>query len=459
MNLKYFKYAFVNIIIILIIAGIYIVYIKDKENKNNISNESNKVNISKEISIGITEYDTINPILTKSLEMQYITKLVYEPLVNITKDFNTEQAIAEEWSKIDNLTYIVKLNKNKKWQNGENITVDDVIFTINKIKEEDSIYKENVKRIKNIEKIDENTLKIYLSEEIEFFEYNLCFPIIQEKTYNDYIPIGTGNFRIMEINDNSIIMQGKDIKLTVRIYKSITELYNEFTRENIDIIITQNTNYEKYIGNIGFEETLITGREFYYISCENIKEIETRKYINSIINKEKLVFDLYNKKYIVVDFPLQYGSYLNKNKIKNEEIQLNKINKITLSVNKENIKLAEEIKEQLVEKNIEVYIQEYTNSNADMILKTQTVSIKPSISKYFKDEEIKEQINKVVKIENKEILKQEYEKIINQYYEEIPFISLYYNSYIMLHNSKVKGDFSGNWFNIFYNIDTWYKIL
>lgn len=459
MNLKYFKYAFVNIIIILIIAGIYIVYIKDKENKNNISNESNKVNISKEISIGITEYDTINPILTKSLEMQYITKLVYEPLVNITKDFNTEQAIAEEWSKIDNLTYIVKLNKNKKWQNGENITVDDVIFTINKIKEEDSIYKENVKRIKNIEKIDENTLKIYLSEEIEFFENNLCFPIIQEKTYNDYIPIGTGNFRIMEINDNSIIMQGKDIKLTVRIYKSITELYNEFTRENIDIIITQNTNYEKYIGNIGFEETLITGREFYYISCENIKEIETRKYINSIINKEKLVFDLYNKKYIVVDFPLQYGSYLNKNKIKNEEIQLNKIKKITLSVNKENIKLAEEIKEQLVEKNIEVYIQDYTNSNADMILKTQTVSIKPSISKYFKDEEIKEQINKVVKIENKEILKQEYEKIINQYYEEIPFISLYYNSYIMLHNSKVKGDFSGNWFNIFYNIDTWYKIL
>lgn len=459
MNLKYFKYAFVNIIIILIIAGIYIVYIKDKENKNNISNESNKVNISKEISIGITEYDTINPILTKSLEMQYITKLVYEPLVNITKDFNTEQAIAEEWSKINNLTYIVKLNKNKKWQNGENITVDDVIFTINKIKEEDSIYKENVKRIKNIEKIDENTLKIYLSEEIEFFEYNLCFPIIQEKMYNEDIPIGTGNFRIMEINDNTIIIQGENIKLTVKIYKSITELYNEFTRENIDIIITQNTNYEKYIGNIGFEETLITGREFYYISCENIKEIETRKYINSIINKEKLVFDLYNKKYIVVDFPLQYGSYLNKNKIKNEEIQLNKIKKITLSVNKENIKLAEEIKEQLVEKNIEVYIQEYTNSNADMILKTQTVSIKPSISKYFKDEEIKEQINKVVKIENKEILKQEYEKIINQYYEEIPFISLYYNSYIMLHNSKVKGDFSGNWFNIFYNIETWYKIL
>lgn len=459
MNLKYFKYAFVNIIIILIVAGIYIVYIRDKENKNNMSKDSSKVNISKEISIGITEYDTINPILTKSLEIQYITKLIYEPLINITKDFNTEQAIAEEWSKIDNLTYIIKLNKNKKWQNGENVTVEDVKFTINKIKEEDSIYKENVRKIENIEKIDENTLKLYLGEEIEFFEYNLCFPIMQEKTYNDKIPMGTGNFRIMALKDNKIIIQGKDIKLTVNIYKSITELYNEFTRENVDIIITKNTNYEKYIGNIGFEETLIIGREFYYISCENIKEIEKRKYINSIINKEKLVYELYNKKYIIVDFPLQYGSYLNKENTKNEEIQLNKIKKITLSVNKENKQLAEKIREQLQEKNIEVYIQEYSNSKADMILRTQTVPIMPSIGKYFKNEEVKEHISKVIKIENKEILKQEYEKIINQYYEEMPFISLYYDSYIILHNSRLKGDFSGNWFNIFYNIESWYKIL
>ena len=94
-----------------------------------------------------------------------------------------------------------------------------------------------------------------------------------------------------------------------------------------------------------------------------------------------------------------------------------------------------------------------------MILKKQTVQITPDISIYFENEETKKEILKISNIENKDILKQEYEKIINNYYKEKPFISLYFNSYIILHNNKLKGDFSGNWYNIFYNIDTWYKVI
>ena len=77
----------------------------------------------------------------------------------------------------------------------------------------------------------------------------------------------------------------------------------------------------------------------------------------------------------------------------------------------------------------------------------------------FKEESIKETLQEIEKIENKEVLKEEYSKIIDKYYEEIPFISLYFNSYIILHTNKLKGDFSGNWYNMFYNINTWYKIL
>lgn len=130
----------------------------------------------------------------------------------------------------------------------------------------------------------------------------------------------------------------------------------------------------------------------------------------------------------------------------------------TLSVEKENYVIAEKIKEQLNEKGIIVNIQTYKNSNADLIIKKQTVPIMPSINQYFQDETIKSKLKEIVKIENKEIMKKEYEKIIEQYYEEQPFISLYFDSYIILHTTNLKGDFSGNWYNIFYNIDTWYKI-
>lgn len=460
MSLRYFKTIFIITIIVLIVAGIYKIYIKDNKKQHNILMQNVKTKTTKEIHIGIINFDTLNPIISKNLEIQYINKLIYEPLLNITEDFNIEAGIAEEWSKLDELTYIIKINEDKKWNNGEKITIEDIQFTVDIIKTSDSIYKENVEQIDNIEKIDKNTFKIHLKTPIDFFEYLLCFPIVNQNSYNSNIPIGSGNFQITSIEENKIIIQNNETKLIIKSYRNATELYNEFTRGNVDLIITENTDYEKYIGNIGIEENIIIGREFYYISCENIKNIETRKHINQNINKEKIVYDLYNQKYVVVDFPLEYGSYLNKEKnIDSKEIYTKEKKNYTLSTNLENKEIAKKIKEQFEEKNITINVQNYYNPNADLILKRKTVPITPEISIYFQNQEIKQKIKEIGNIENKEVLKQEYNKIINEYYEEQPFISLFFSSYIILHTNKLKGDFSGNWYNIFYNVDTWYKVI
>ena len=47
---------------------------------------------------------------------------------------------------------------------------------------------------------------------------------------------------------------------------------------------------------------------------------------------------------------------------------------------------------------------------------------------------------------------------IEIYKEEMPFISLYSNSLFVLSNTSLKGDLSYNWYNLFYNIENWYKI-
>ena len=460
MNLKLFKYTFFILIVILTLVGIYIIYIKDNGSnaKSNIESKENK--ISKEISIGISDFDTINPILTKNLEMTHILKLVYEPLINISQDFRVNPGIAEEWSKIDDLTYIINVDDTRKWEDGEKIKVEDIEFTVRTIKNSNSIYRENVQKIDRIEKIDEDTFKIYLIEPVDFFEYYLCIPIMGENSYNNEIPAGNGKFKISKIDDKEIYLESEEIKLIIKIYKTVTELYNNFANEEVDIIITQNTEYEKYIGNIGFEENIIIGREFYYISCENIKDKDTRKYINSILNKERLIYELYNNKYILVDFPFEYGSFLNNKRIEQNEI-VNQIKQKTfnLSTTGDNKEVAKHIERILEEKGLRVNVQNYNNTKADLILKRETVTITPDIRHYFKDKNIIESLNKIIKIEDYEILKQEYEKIINEYYEEIPFISLFFNSYIILHNKNVKGDFSGNWYNFFYNVNTWYKIV
>jgi len=450
MNIKHFKNMFIFIIIFLILTGIYIIYIKDNLGSEGVQAGNKKNKITKEIIIGITEFDTLNPIKTKSLEMQHLTKLIYEPLIDITQDFNTKPVIAEEFSKIDNLTYIIKLNENKKWQNGENVKFEDIEYTINTIKESDSVYKENVEEIEKIEKISENTFKIYLNKEVSFFEYLLCFPIIKANDVDG--KIGTGQYKLHTVSGDTIVLQNEGSKIEIKIHESVAELYNAFSKEKIDLMITQNINYEEYIGKIGYNETIIPGREFYYILCENIEDAEERKQINQYINKEKLIYDLYNKKYIVADSPLGYGSYLNKSKEK--EYKENKIKQktYTLSNKIENKEIAEKIKEQLEEKGIKINILNYETEKADLILKQKTMSITPNLNEILKNEEIK----KIEKIENKEILKEEYSKILETYYEEAPFISLYFNSYIILRNNKLKGDFTGNWYNFFYNIETWY---
>ena len=463
MNLKYFKNIFIVTIILLILAGIYIIYIKRGPAKNNLETQGKETNVIKEFSIGVTDFDTINPILSKNLEIQYLNKLIYEPLVNITRDFNVEPSIAEEWSKIDDVTYIIKLDEGKTWENGRRVQVEDVENTIEVIKKENTIYKENVQKIGQIEKIDETTMKIYLTEPVNFFEYFLCFPIIDINTYNTEIPMGTGKYKYTNITENQITIESSDNKIIVKLFKNSTELYNNFTRENVDIIITKNPNYENYIGNIGFEETIIPGRTFYYILLENISDVNMRKWLDMATNKEKLIYNLYNKKYIPANTPLAYGSYLNlsneKQQEKDQELFTQKKMNLTISVKNEDKIIAEKMQEQLKEYEINLRIQTYQNSKADLILKKQTTTITPDISQYFSEEKMKKQIKQANEIENKQILKQKYQQILNEYKEQMPFISLFFDSYIILHNNKLKGDFSGNWYNIFYNVDGCYKSI
>lgn len=463
MKLKYFKNIFIVTIILLILAGIYIIYIKRGPAKNNLETQGKETNVIKEFSIGVTDFDTINPILSKNLEIQYLNKLIYEPLVNITRDFNVEPSIAEEWSKIDDVTYIIKLDEGKTWENGRRVQVEDVENTIEVIKKENTIYKENIQKIRQIEKINETTMKIYLTEPVNFFEYFLCFPIIDINTYNTEIPMGTGKYKYTNITENQITIESSDNKIIVKLFKNSTELYNNFTRENVDIIITKNPNYENYIGNIGFEETIIPGRTFYYILLENISDVNMRKWLDMATNKEKLIYNLYNKKYIPANTPLAYGSYLNlsneKQQEKDQELFTQKKMNLTISVKNEDKIIAEKMQEQLKEYEINLRIQTYQNSKADLILKKQTTTITPDIGQYFSEEKMKKQIKQANEIENEQILKQKYQQILNEYKEQMPFISLFFDSYIILHNNKLKGDFSGNWYNIFYNVDGWYKSI
>lgn len=279
--------------------------------------------ISNEIIIGITDFDTINPILSKNQDVQYISKLIYEPLINIGQDFKLEQGLATEWNKLDEKSYLIRLNENKLWSNKKQFTAKDVEYSINYIKKQDTIYNDNVKNIEKIQAINDYTLKIYLLEPEEKFEYMLCFPIICEEQN-----IGTGKFYIDMANENEIILKSKtnEKKIVIKIYENISKLYNAFSKEEVDTITTNNINFEEYIGTIGYNKKIICNRNFDYLKFD-IDEVEVVKSISYAINKNEIIYKVYNNLYCRAEFPLQYGSYLYDEKIE-YEYNINKAKQI-----------------------------------------------------------------------------------------------------------------------------------
>ena len=89
------KYIFFTVVIFMIGLAIYFLYMDGKENVYAIENIELQINMVEKLNIGISEYDTINPILSNNRDIQYITKLIFDSLIDITYDFKTQNNLAQ----------------------------------------------------------------------------------------------------------------------------------------------------------------------------------------------------------------------------------------------------------------------------------------------------------------------------------------------------------------------------
>lgn len=341
----------VSIFVLLIVSGViyFLVqnYSKGETADSKITYET--ISVSSNLKLGISEYDTINPYSTKNRDILYLDKLIFEPLLNLTSDYHTENCLASEVSQIKDKTYIIKLKENILWSNGTSLSSKDVDYSINEIKQnKDSAYYENVKDIEKVELIDAYTIRIELNKEVPFFEYNLIFPILSAS--QEEILIGTGRYKIEEIDEEKIkLVLNENFRLenanstdenfenknfinkgfinskanteevnttevTVLLYDTMGEVYNAFKEGKIDFINTENESVEEYIGSMGYAKETYSGREYDYIAfnLENtiLKNLEVRQAIALSIQQERIVNSILNGKAYTAYFPLEEQNYL-----------------------------------------------------------------------------------------------------------------------------------------------------
>ncbi len=143
----------------------------------------------------------INPVLAAASSVDTdISRIVFAQLLKFDPDGKLVPDLAAEMPTVsaDQKTYTLKLLPGLKWQDGQVLNADDVVFTIQTIQNADfqSPLRPNWARVK-IEKVDDLTLTFQLREVSASFMNNFALGIIPRHIWQG---LSSNNFRLSNAN-------------------------------------------------------------------------------------------------------------------------------------------------------------------------------------------------------------------------------------------------------------------
>lgn len=194
----------------------------------------------------------INPLLAISDADRDLTALTYSGLMRLAPGRGYEPDLAERYEMSpDGLNYTFYLRKNLHWQDGEKITADDIIFTVEKAQDQSiKSPKRGTWNGVTVRKVDDQTVQFSLKKPYNFFLENTTMGILPEHLWGkikpeqfplsslNTDPVGSGPYKVTNITkDASGIPQVYNLKpfhgfalgtakinLDIRFYNSDKEL-------------------------------------------------------------------------------------------------------------------------------------------------------------------------------------------------------------------------------------------
>jgi len=88
---------------------------------------------------------------------------IYEPLIARDPQMVLEPALATSWEPLNETTWEFKLRQGVKFHGGEDLTAEDVVFSLKRAKTESSDMKEYVEAVTEVKAIDDHTVHIITS--------------------------------------------------------------------------------------------------------------------------------------------------------------------------------------------------------------------------------------------------------------------------------------------------------
>lgn len=224
----------------------------------------------------------VNPVMAISDADKDLTSLVYSGLMRKTDDGKLIPDLAEDFPVITNgINYTFTIKKDAKFHNNKKVTADDIIFTIEKIK--DPTVK-SPRKIRwdgvSVNKIDDNTIMFTLTQPDIYFLDNTTVGILPSSLWKN---MSVNEFNISPFNTNKAVGSGP-YKIS-NVKKDGDGLPKEYKLERFDDFVLskpliKRINIISYANERDLVEALLNHsiNQAGGISPEYIKKIEKENY-------------------------------------------------------------------------------------------------------------------------------------------------------------------------------------
>ncbi|OGI89963.1 hypothetical protein A3I90_01040 [Candidatus Nomurabacteria bacterium RIFCSPLOWO2_02_FULL_41_9] len=277
----------------------------------------------------------VNPVVAFSDTDQELLPLIYSGLMRRNSSGGLIPDLAEKYEISENgLIYTFTLKDDLYFHDGNPLTIEDIIFTIEKVK--DPLLKSSKKAFFDgvtVEKIDDKTLKFTLRQPYASFLNNMTLGIIPGALWrgsplelNDANtkPIGSGPYMITEIGKKSsgiieyyklesfgkFALGSPYIKnLTLRFYPNENEAISALRRGAVSQISSIAPSSAEVLKEEGYRvESSVLPRVFGLFFNQNQNQIFTQKAviraINESVNKNRIVREILNNYGVPINSPI-----------------------------------------------------------------------------------------------------------------------------------------------------------
>lgn len=299
------------------------------ETETGVNTEENQEEVSNSFTLGVFDFDTFNPLTTKSATVREAMRLVYEPLFDLDEEMRIVPALAESFSvSPDGKVISINLKQGVKWHDGAELDAYDVAYTIKNIRNGNTEYTDALKDVADHRITDNYSIELTLRRSIPNFAAMLTFPIVRYQTplavNPNYTPVGTGPFKFdgklstdkMQMSayeeyrggraaaDNAYIVFAPDAQRYLSMFEA----------SEIDVITSETVDLTQYMpkGGVSIDRFVTNRLTFlgYNLQSEELAGSETRIGISQMINKSDIISSVLYSHAAAVDAPINPSSYL-----------------------------------------------------------------------------------------------------------------------------------------------------